>query len=207
MKLHATFSALVLAGLCAAGAGYAADAKAPASAAKAPEPSAQEKAWAEWMQKNVPGDPHKLLAQNAGEWTISVKTWMTPDAQPTTSAGTSSTKMILDGRYLQETSSGDMGGFPFSGQGLTAYDNASKKYEATWVDNMSTAIFHCDGSYDAGSKSLTMNGMTYDPAAGKDVAVKTVTRFVDDKSHVFEWWGPDPSGKMFKSMEITYTRK
>jgi len=207
MKVHATFSALVLAGLCAAGAGYAADAKAPASAAKAPEPSAQEKAWAEWMQKNVPGDPHKLLAQNAGEWTISVKTWMTPDAQPTTSAGTSSTKMILDGRYLQETSSGDMGGFPFSGQGLTAYDNASKKYEATWVDNMSTAIFHCDGTYDASSKSLTMNGMTYDPAAGKDVAVKTVTRFVDDKSHVFEWWGPDPSGKMFKSMEITYTRK
>jgi len=25
--------------------------------------------------------------------------------------------------------------------------------------------------------------------------------------HVMEMWGPDPSGKPFKSMEIQYTRK
>src|SRR5262249_57812444 len=120
-------------------------------------------------------------------------TWMTPDAQPTTSAGTSSTKMILDGRYLQETSSGDMGGFPFSGQGLTAYDNASKKYEATWVDNMSTAIFHCDGSYDAGSKSLTMKGMTHDPAAGKEAAAKRNQPAFGAKGMVLVGWGPGPA--------------
>jgi hypothetical protein len=201
MKLRATFAALVLAGLCAAGAGYAADAK------PQPAPSPQEKAWADWMQKNVPGDNHKLLAQLAGEWNIQVKTWMSPDAPSMSSTGTSSVKMILDGRYLQENATGNMGGLPFNGQGLTAYDNASKKYQATWVDNMATAIYHCDGAYDAGSKSITMNGMTYDPVVGKEVAVKTVTRFVDDKSHVFEWWSPDAKGKMFKSMEITYTRQ
>jgi hypothetical protein len=201
MKLRATFSALVLAGLCAAGAGYAADAKTQ------PAPSPQQKAYMDWMQKNVPGDAHKLLAQSEGEWNLSVKTWMTPDAQPTTSAGKSSAKMILNGRYLEETSSGDMSGFQFSGQGLTAYNNASKKYEATWVDNGSTAIYHCDGTYDAATKSITMTGMTYDPSAGKDVQAKTVTRYVDDKTRVFEWWGPDAKGKLFKSMEITYTRQ
>ena len=147
MKFRATFSTLVLAGLCAAGAGYAADAKTQ------PAPSPQEKAYMDWMQKNVPGDAHKILAQSEGEWTIQVKSRMSPDAQPTTSVGKSSAKMILNGRYLEETSSGDMGGFPFSGQGLTAYDNASKKYQGTWVDNGSTAIYHCDGTYDAATQT------------------------------------------------------
>jgi hypothetical protein len=201
MKLRAAVSALVLAGLCAAGLGYAADTKTQ------PAPSPQEKAWADWMQKNVPGDAHKVLAQGEGEWNYSMKSWMTPDAQPTTSTGKSSAKMILNGRYLEETASFEMGGYTFTGQSLTAYDVASKKYQGTWIDNMSTAIYHCDGTYDPASKSITMTGTSYDPTVGKEVQTKTVTRYVDDKTRVFEWWGPDVKGKMFKSMEITYTRQ
>src|SRR5262249_44802924 len=158
-------------------------------------------------QKNVPGDPHKVLAQSEGEWNYSMKTWMTPDAQPTTSTGKSSAKMIMNGRYLQESSSFDMGGYSFSGQGLTAYNNASKKYEGMWIDNMSTSIYHCDGTYDPATKSITMTGMTYDPTVNKDVQTKTVTHYVDANTRTFEWWGPDPKGKMFKSLEITYTRQ
>lgn len=209
MKFRMIATALVLAGLCTAGMSYAADTK--TQPAKAPEqaasPSPQEKAWMDWMQKNVPGDAHKQLAQCAGEWNMVVKSWMAPDAPPTSSAGTSSSKMILDGRYLQESASGSMGGMPFTGMGITGYDIASKKYETTWIDNMSTATFRANGTYDAATKTVTMNGTTYDPTVGKDVPVKTVLRLIDDKSHVFEWWAPDPSGKMFKSMEITYTRQ
>lgn len=201
MKLRATFSALVLAGLCATGSGLAADTKTQ------PAPTPQEKAWADWMQKNVPGEPHKMLQACEGEWNLQLKMWMGPDSQPTTSTGKSSIKMILDGRYLEETATGDMAGFPFKGTGLTAYDNSSKQYQGTWADNMSTAIFQCAGSYDPATKSITMEGMTFDPASGKDVKVKCVRRMVSDNSFTFEWWGPAPSGKMFKSMEITYNRQ
>lgn len=209
MKFRVTAIALVLGALCVAGMSHAADTKTEPSKApgQAASPSPQEKAWMDWMQKNVPGDAHKQLAQCSGEWNMTVKSWMAPDAPPQTSTGTSSAKMILDGRYLQETATGNMGGMPFSGQGLTGYDNASKKFESTWVDNMSTAIFRSEGTYDAATKTVTMNGTTYDPTVGKDVPVKTVLRLIDDKSHVFEWWAPDAGGKMFKSMEITYNRQ
>lgn len=204
MKLRATFVALALAGLCAAGVAGADDTK---PAANQPAPSPAEKAYADWMQKNVPGDAHKMLAQCVGEWNTSSKMWMAPGAPPQTTTGTSSVKMILDGRYLQEQASGNMGGVPFSGIATTAYNVQTKKYEGTWVDNMSTAIYHCDGTYDPATKSITMTGTTYDPVSAKEVNTKTVTRFVDDKNHVFEWWAPDASGKMYKSMEITYTRQ
>ena len=145
MKFRITMSALVLAGLCTAGAGMAADTK--TQPAKAPEaartPSPEEKAWMDWRVKNVPGDAHKVLAARVGEWNLEVKNWMDPKAPPMVSKATASAKMIMDGRYLQETTSGTMGGTPFNGMGLTAYDIADKKYQGTWIDNMSTELFHC----------------------------------------------------------------
>jgi hypothetical protein len=203
-------SALALAGLCTAATSFAADTK--TQPAKTPDaaaaPTAEQKAMMDWMTKNQPGEGQKMLAGRAGEWNLEVKSWMDPKAPPSVSKATASAKMIMDGRYLQETTTGDMGGAPFSGMGYTGYDNMTKKYKATWIDSMSTGIFSCEGTYDAASKSITMTGETYEPMAGKVVPVKTVTRLVDDKSHVFEWWGPAPgSTELFKSMEITYTRQ
>src|SRR5580765_1486453 len=86
MKFRATFAALALAGLCATAAARAADTK---PAVNQPAPSPAEKAYAEWMQKNVPGDAHKLLAQCVGEWNTSSKMWMAPGAPPQTTTGTS----------------------------------------------------------------------------------------------------------------------
>jgi len=210
MKFRTTMSALVLAGLCTASASFAADTKTPPTPTKTTEaaPTAEQKAMMEWMTKNQPGEGQKMLATRAGEWNLEVKMWMDPKAPPSVSKATASAKMILDGRYLEETTTGDMGGAPYNGMGLTAYDNMTKKYKATWIDSMSTGIFTCEGTYDAASKSMTMTGETFEPSAGKVVPVKTVTRFVDDKSHVFEWWAPAPgSSELFKSMEITYTRQ
>jgi hypothetical protein len=206
MKFRMTMSALVLAGLCTANASFAADTKAPTKTTEA-APTAEQKAMMDWMTKNQPGEGQKMLATRAGEWNLEVKSWMDPKGPPQVTKATASAKMIMDGRYLQETTTGDMGGAPFSGMGYSAYDNMTKKYKATWIDSMSTGIFSCEGSYDPSSKSITMTGETYEPMAGKVVGVKTVTRFVDDKSYVFEWWAPAPGGDMFKSMEITYTRQ
>jgi hypothetical protein len=42
---------------------------------------------------------------------------------------------------------------------------------------------------------------------GKKCEIKQVVSVVDNDHHVFEMWGPDPAGKVFKMMEIHYTRK
>jgi hypothetical protein len=189
---------------------FALDAKkgSDTKAAPAAQPSAQEQAMAQWMKLNAPGDAQQLLASWAGDWNFEMKSYMAPGQPPTVSKGTSSLKMILGGRYLQETASGDMGGQPFNGLGITAYDNVKKKYQGLWIDSSMTGFLDAEGDYDTASKTLTLNATTFDPMAGKDVPVKMVTRTVDDKTRVFEWWSPAPGGTdMTKMMEITYTRK
>jgi hypothetical protein len=39
------------------------------------------------------------------------------------------------------------------------------------------------------------------------MTVREVIRVVDNNKHVFEMYGPDKSGKEFKTLEIVYTRR
>ena len=42
-----------------------------------------------------------------------------------------------------------MMGTPFTGHGMTGYDNVTGKYWSTWTDSMSTGIMVSEGSCDA----------------------------------------------------------
>jgi hypothetical protein len=46
-----------------------------------------------------------------------------------------------------------------------------------------------------------------DPMTGKSADMKEKISIVDNDHHVFEMWTPGPDGKMFKMMEINYSRK
>jgi hypothetical protein len=175
-----------------------------AEAGKAAAPANPNEAW---MKMNEPGEPHKLLAGMAGDWNLEVKTWTAPGAPPSVSRATSTGKMVLGGRFLQEEVTGTMMDTPFTGMSFTGYDNIKQKYVATWMDNMTTGIFKSEGTYDPAAKTVTMAGTQYDPVSDKDVPVRTVTEVVDDKTHVFSWYLTGPDGKEVKAMEITYTRK
>jgi hypothetical protein len=41
----------------------------------------------------------------------------------------------------------------------------------------------------------------------KTVKVKSQATVVDDDHQTYEMWSPAPDGKMFKSLEVQYTRK
>src|SRR5437868_7039824 len=79
----------------------------------------------------APGEPHKQLASLAGSWTTKTKMWMEPNQPPTESTGSCEQKVILDGRFLQQECTGEMMGGPFTGIGVTGYDNQTKKYVST----------------------------------------------------------------------------
>ncbi|THI87102.1 MAG: DUF1579 domain-containing protein [Nitrospira sp. CG24A] len=88
-----------------------------------------EKAMMEvWKKMATPGEPHKLFAGLAGSWTTTTKEWMEPGKPPTESTGTAEMKMLLDGRFLYQEYNAQMMGQPFSGVGIDAYDNMTKKY-------------------------------------------------------------------------------
>jgi len=122
------------------------------------------------------------------------------------SEGECESAWVMGGRYLKEECTGNFGGQPFNGMGITGYDNMMKKYVSSWIDNMGTGIEMSEGSVDAAHKLFTFHSMVNDPMTGKPGKVKMVSKVVDDNRHVFSYYG-DQGGKELLQMEITYLRK
>lgn len=172
------------------------------------EMSPEEKAAMEAMQQAMtPGAPHKALDVFVGTWNTKVSSWMAPGAPPMVTTGTSVNKWILGGRYLEQRFNGSFMGQPFSGLGYTGYDNVSKQYWGTWMDNMSTGVMTSTGTGSDGKTTWSFTGTANDPMSGKPMTMDEKITVADKDHHTMEMWGPGPDGKNFKMMEITYTRK
>jgi hypothetical protein len=172
------------------------------------EMTAEQKAMMEkWQQVATPAEGHKKLEPMAGEWTVKATMHETPDQPPTVSNGTATNEWVLGGRFLKQTFHGEFNGMPFEGVGFTGYDNYKKKYIGVWMDSMGTMMMTLVGSVDASGKVFTMTSEVDDFMTGKAMKTREVTRIVDANHHTFEMYGPDPKGKEFKMMEMTYTRK
>jgi hypothetical protein len=154
----------------------------------------------------APGPEHAMLAKNAGRWNATVKSWMDPQGEPEVSEGTEESEMIFGGRYLSSHFKGSMMGQPYEGMGTLGYDNVKKKYVGTWFDTMSTGIMSFEGDYNPETKEMVCHGRFTDAMTGQEQQCRMVSRFVSDDQHVFEMWGPDPTGRDVKWMEITYNR-
>ena len=72
-----------------------------------------------WMAFGSPGKMHERLAERVGKWTFISKMWQHPGAEVAESKGTSTTEMILGGRYLFDTTEGAFQGMPFKVTGIT----------------------------------------------------------------------------------------
>ena len=162
----------------------------------------QMKAWMDYM---TPGDPHKMMAAWDGKWKTESTMWMEPGAPPQTSTGTAVNKMILGGRYQRMTYSAEMMGEKMEGEGITAYDNASKEFVTTWIDNMGTGLMKMSGPWDGASKTINMKGDCVDPMTGKDMSMREVYRILDDTHHEMQLFRT-VDGKEMKMMEMKMTK-
>jgi len=165
--------------------------------------AAMEKAWQTYM---TPGDVHKMLAKSDGEWIGDVSMWMAPGAPPEKSTATVINKMILGGRYQQNTYTGKMMNMPFEGTGTVGYDNAKKMFVSTWVDNMGTGIIYMEGPWDDATKTVNLKGKQTDPLTGKETGIRETFKIVDDNNQVMEMFST-MNGSEFKTMEIKLKRK
>jgi hypothetical protein len=176
-------------------------------AMEAPEMSAEEAAMMEaWMKAMTPGPQHQMLADTAGEWKFTIKSWMDPEAEPMVSEGTAHRTMELGGRVVEEVVESSMMGQPFEGIGRTGYDNLTGEWWSTWTDNMSTGLMTMTGTYDEATHTWTWTGEGTDPMTGNAQKMKmTVVKEGEDKE-VGTMWQAGPDGEMRKTMEIVYTR-
>ena len=167
-----------------------------------PEMTAEQKAWMDYM---TPGWAHEMLASSIGEWKTETTFWQYPGSEPMTSEGTVLNEMILGGRYLQSTHKGLAWGMEMVGISITAYDNATKEFINTWIDNLGTGIAVSKGKYEKENNSIVFMGNMVDASSGKEIEFKQVLVFVDDNTQLFEMYLFD-NGNEFKMMDMKSTK-
>lgn len=164
------------------------------------------------FQEGMPAMPmikptaeHAILEQLAGEWDATMKMDF-PGVQP--SKGTMSTKLGMNGLWLVgDYKTDNFMGSPFTGHALTGYDPEKGKYVGTWIDSMTMALGVQEGTYDAATKTLTMESKGLDPMSGEEVTMKMVTKVQDKDHHTFEMYSPGPDGSDMLALTIEYVRK
>ena len=175
----------------------------PADAATPPPDSAaMMKAW---MAYAAPGEQHKMLAAQNGVWNEEIKTFM-EDGKVDSMKTVCTNTMVLNGLFQKSTTKGNYMGMPFEGQGTLGYDNASKKWQSTWMDNMGSGMIYMEGDYDDRTKMLSLSGMHTDPITGKESLMRQTIKMIDDKSEYIEMFDTK-NGKETKVMEIKLSRK
>ncbi|RYG46956.1 MAG: DUF1579 domain-containing protein [Chitinophagaceae bacterium] len=162
-----------------------------------------------WMEYSTPGDVQKMMASWSGSWTGEMTMWESPEKPPQTATLKTINKMILGGRYQISNHSGTMMGMPFEGQETLAFDNATKMFISTWIDNMGTGLTTLKGPWDATNKTITLSGKMVDPGAGngREIETRQVFTIIDDNNQKMEMYCSGPTGKEYKNMEIKFTRK
>ena len=123
-----------------------------------PEEAAMMEAW---MKAATPGPHHARLQKSVGDWKTMVKVWHGA-GEPQVSEGKSTIKSILGGRYVEEHFEGMAMGQPFTGRGISGYDNVTKRYTSLWMDSMSTSILFFEGTYDESTNTLTQYADAFD---------------------------------------------
>lgn len=169
-----------------------------------PDSATIMKAWEAYM---TPAEQHKMIALENGAWNEDMTMWEQPGAEPMKMTMTADSKMIFGGRFQETIHKGNFMGMPFEGKSTLAFNNASQQFTSTWIDNMSTGITYMNGTYDEATKTINFSGTTVDPITKKEKAVRETYTIVDDNTRKMEMFDIDFSGKEYKSMEITMTRK
>ncbi|MGD9690107.1 MAG: DUF1579 domain-containing protein [Phycisphaerales bacterium] len=180
------------------------------------DPKAMQAAMEAYMQSIKPGKQHEFLKQFEGTWTTTTKMFMDPAAPPMQTSGTATLKMIHGGRFLQHEFSGQMpmptpdgkiNNIPWTGLGLTGYDNNRKLFTFVWTDTMTTSLIAGKGSLDRTGKIMTCFGEMDEPMTGEiGKAVRYTTTVVSPDKWTFkidEVLYGDP----FTVVEVEYTRK
>jgi len=159
-----------------------------------------------WISYATPGNAHKMMAAETGTWNCDMTFWEEANGKPSKSTSTANVKMILGGRYQEAIYSGTMMGQPFEGKSTLAYNNASKEFTTTFIDNMGTGMMVATGKYDEANKSMNFKGDMVNPLNGKKTAYREVYTIVDANTRKMEMYDTK-NGDEYKSMEIIMKRK
>ncbi|MHC5022805.1 MAG: DUF1579 family protein [Planctomycetota bacterium] len=155
----------------------------------------------------APGRHHRRLDQLIGEWTGEFKIQLAPGAEPMISRGTVKREWVMNGRFVRETVEAQVDEDTFEGLGYIGYNNFDGRFEAVWMDNMSTAIYAETGTYHPDEKVLHTRGSQRDPASGRLINAWSKLNVSDPDRHVLVGYATDADGRTYKAIEGILQRR
>jgi hypothetical protein len=160
-----------------------------------------------YMEAGTTGPMHERMKEDVGTWTGTTTMWMSPDAPPTKTDCKAVFTTMMDGKFLKMELTGDTPMGPMSGMGIYGFDNVSKKFQSTWIDNTMTGMMQGTGELSSDKSTITWNYSFNCPIMKKAMVMREIDRRVDANTTIIEMHGPDPkTGKEYKMMEVTMKR-
>ena len=161
----------------------------------------------EMYELMLPGEEHNLLKQFEGKWSVEYKYRMAMDQEPITSPGESDIEMILDGRFLRWTSTGEMMGEKVESLTIIGFDKRFKKFNVYSFDTMGTYAVSAKGNIDPETNIITFEGANYEPAFDKEVKFQMKFDISDKDKIDFSVLFETPDGSdFFPIVQITGVR-
>jgi uncharacterized protein DUF1579 len=147
------------------------------------------------------GEQHKWLAEAEGTWDVAAKEYSRKG--PVESKAVATFKMLLGGRFQEQSYVGTHGGKPYEGRGITGYDNATKQFFNYWFNTMGTSASYSKGQSADGK--LTMTGTWENTPLGSVPFRQTLTK--KSPKEMFFTIHMTLQGQEMPVLELTYTKR
>ncbi len=161
-----------------------------------------QKTMQEYMGLGMPGEEHKELARQVGNWKTTMRHREGPDGEWQTMTGTATYESLFGGRFVIGR---DKGVFEVEGQKMEhesmlilGFDNLQKEWTSRYYSSMSTWSGALRGKKNDRGE-IEYEGLHVDNITPEGRPTKTVSRWEGDDKMVFEMWD-SIGGKMVHIM-------
>lgn len=166
--------------------------------------------------RGLPGPGHNAMKVLAGKWRVSISLYMalgSPD-HPVSSADIIATREWIDGgRFLQDTTTGTIGGAPYWRLGILGYDNMASSYQWVTVDGINAGMMIYQGAPGSGytfpaemTGTFVDEGVLGERFAGKTIGQRTEIIINGPDQHVFNIYFTPPGEPERLADHNVYTR-
>ena len=168
----------------------------------------------EMMKLAQPGPEHETLQKLAGDWKVETKMWMMPGQDPIVAVIDAKSEMVLGGRFLQTTTSGElkvMGmTYPIETIGMMGFDRRNKVFTTVGFDTMGTYYVTAAGKQDAESGVIKMMGSDHDANFGITQTYRFELHMQDDDHFTIDLYFTNPEmthgQDEYHMVQMAYTR-
>ena len=125
-----------------------------------------------------PSPEHAFLKKFTGEWTTRSECRFSPN-QPAMKCESSMKASMLGDLWVQCATKVTMAGHTVTAMQTIGYDPQQKKYVGTWIDSMSSHMWHYEGTVEGNTITLEAEGPNF-MAGGKTALFRDIYEFISD---------------------------